>query len=151
MAALLTIFGLLSLWNVDAASDPPVATSRLRSPQILLGYCAGTRGSWDPAKLLIVENQSMPLPRSMIVAEMNGESVIYRHLPENNLTIFDIDALADPNADLDIIIRLALYDGNAAIYWKETYQHRSYRQGIILLGDRPQVFCEGRGGADSSH
>ena len=151
MTAFWTILGVLSLWNVEPSNEPPVANSRLRSPQALLGYCAGAQGSLDMAKLLIVENRSISLSRSTATAEINQESIIYRYLPENNLAVFDINALISPDEDLDILARFAVYNGNLVIYWRETYLNRSYRQGVLLLGERPQVLCEGRGGADTSH
>jgi hypothetical protein len=57
----------------------------------------------------------------------------------------------EPNDDLDIELRLARQKGRLVIYWKETYRHKIYRQGLFrVVDERVELICQGRGGLNSS-
>ncbi len=80
--------------------------------------------------------------------------------PEGSFSVIDVRyALEGPEGDPDIFLILGLLDGRPVVYWRETYQHRSFRQGLFavspdLTTTHKRVLtpiCEGRGGIDSSH
>jgi len=54
--------------------------------------------------------------------------------------------------DIDIEVNFILLDGQVAIYWKETYLHRLYKQGVFKVeNDELVFFCQGKGGTYTSH
>jgi len=57
----------------------------------------------------------------------------------------------DPDASLDLDLKFVLIDGAIGLYWRETFQHRMYRQGVFRFtwGQLTKV-CEGRGGESFS-
>jgi hypothetical protein len=51
---------------------------------------------------------------------------------------------------LDIQLKLVTFEGALALYWRETYLHRTYRQGLFeIQGMRASPLCEGAGGVTS--
>jgi hypothetical protein len=56
--------------------------------------------------------------------------------------------LVNPDIDLSFV----LINNELSIYWKETYLHRAYRQGIVAIRrDTVVAVCDGFGGFDSTH
>lgn len=56
----------------------------------------------------------------------------------------------EPRDDLDVELKLAYLTGNPVIYWKETYRHRIYRQGLFRVVDMGvEAICQGKGGVTS--
>lgn len=48
--------------------------------------------------------------------------------------------------DLDLNLKIVALDGEVFFYWRETYKHRSFRQGLLrIVGDNIVPFCEGMG------
>jgi hypothetical protein len=53
--------------------------------------------------------------------------------------------------DVDVEVRLAFVDDQLAVFWRETFQHRRYRQGLLrVVDDGLQHWCEGVGGLDEA-
>ena len=56
------------------------------------------------------------------------------------------------NSDVDIEASFILIEGQVAVYWKETFINRMYKQGIFKIdADKLVFFCEGKGGTYTSH
>ena len=62
----------------------------------------------------------------------------------------------------DVVLTLGYLDEKPVLYWRETFQHRSFRQGLIGISaevakadaDWRRILtpiCEGYGGSDESH
>jgi hypothetical protein len=53
------------------------------------------------------------------------------------------------SGDPDIILTLGMLDDQPVLYWKETFLHRSYRQGVFkILGQSLVPLCQGMGGGE---
>lgn len=47
----------------------------------------------------------------------------------------------------DIELKLVSVEGELALYWRETYQHQQYRQGVMRIGAEGLIrWCNGFGG-----
>ena len=54
--------------------------------------------------------------------------------------------------DMDVQLSFVLVDGAVALYWKETFIHRVYNQGIFKINGNNLVYlCSGKGGIQSGH
>ncbi len=52
-------------------------------------------------------------------------------------------------ASADVELKLGLYEQQIVLYWRETYRHRIYRQGLFRFEGQALVpMCEGEGGED---
>jgi hypothetical protein len=62
-----------------------------------------------------------------------------------------IASRADPLHDLDVELKFAYFEGELVIYWKETFQHRIYKQGLFKVDRGGAAFiCSGSGGVRTS-
>jgi hypothetical protein len=61
------------------------------------------------------------------------------------------NAVSKREDDADVDLKLGLLDGKLVLYWRETYLHRIYRQGLFSINDQDLApLCEGRGGSEVS-
>lgn len=118
-----------------------------------IGTCAGPGRSFNLRWLMPLADRSaeMDSPRGPRRISLQGEHLfIYavdRHGPERAIFGINIGDEADPLHDLDVELRLAYFEGNLVVYWKETFQHRIYRQGMFgIESDRVTFLCAGVGG-----
>jgi hypothetical protein len=126
--------------------------------------CDGSGGSIDMDRVMYLENRMLNveggtgplhlwLDDETFYSEETGEHSRHR-------TYIDrIDSVVQQGADVDIDLKFALVNGRLMLYWRETYRHRFYRQGLLalegraLFGDERRgivPICEGRGGSSSA-
>jgi hypothetical protein len=68
------------------------------------------------------------------------------------IDVFEIRRMINRDAPPDIDLSFALLDGSLYVYWRETYKHRSFDQGLYKFeAGKLSYFCMGSGGVDSSH
>lgn len=161
-AAFLFIF----TWTIAAGKgDLPDAPIRQKLNQQLyhsLGSCKGKEGSVDLESLLFLQNTEIKEKSDGVlsITKIDREEIhIEKYSSEGELDkriILDVDAdvAARFNEDdVDIDLYFVLLDKNeVAIYWKETYKYRTYRQGIYKISnDDISFLCDGRGGVYKSH
>lgn len=125
------------------------------TPPQRVGTCLGTAGdTFDLEKLLFLETDSVVVegPLEKIRVTLAGERVKIVDLkpPREGQYITNIADEIEPKDNLDVELKLAFLSGDLVLYWKETYKHRIYRQGLFrFLNGRPISLCEGRGGTTS--
>lgn len=141
----------------------PVTGPPSTPPQINLdpaGGCEGGNGRIDMRRVMFLENRTLEVDGGTgpLRLRLDGETFYSEEIGERSerRTYFNrIDAMVQPGEDLDIELKLALVNGRLVLYWRETYQNRFYRQGLLtiegraLFGDDEQVMtplCVGRGG-----
>jgi hypothetical protein len=74
-----------------------------------------------------------------------------RGTPNAVIQVDNIGYDLNPKGGIDIVLNFAMVDGVLGVYWRETYQHREYRQGLYRLDhDRIVPWCEGIGGESIS-
>lgn len=115
-------------------------------------------GSVDLRNVLFLENRSVNLERAPAGTrvELRGQTVLIRvgeRNDEETVFVIDVAERISEEPDLpDIYLKLAMYDDRLAIYWRETFLHRIYRQGLMSIQNNDLVsLCEGRGGVEVSH
>lgn len=67
--------------------------------------------------------------------------------------------VGEAGGQADLFLTLGSLEGHPVLYWRETYQHRLFRQGLFNIspgalkgmGSVLVPFCEGRGGGYTSH
>lgn len=109
-----------------------------------------------------IDGRSINLNRALIIEpvkinfgdeyriQISGERIHFHR--DNRDKIVDAQDVINKEQDLDILLKFAVMKGKLLIYWKETYRHRSYRQGLIeIKEDELEAICEGTGGLDRSH
>jgi hypothetical protein len=102
------------------------------------------------SKVLFLGNQSIETADGKRW-EIDGEHVsVQTPDPEHDRRTRDVGDIAVPGEYLDVDLKFALVEGKFAVYWRETYQHRMYRQGLLKIDGEDLVkLCEGEGGISS--
>lgn len=122
---------------------------------IRLGNCRSSDAAVDLGRMMVLENERLEIDgeggRPTRVA-LQGGSVRFEHLDGDRGSYgFSIGDIVGGDEPLDVELRLALAEGQLAIFWRETFQHRIYRQGLLkIVGGELVRWCEGRGGVTSS-
>lgn len=147
--------------------SPVTSVPSIPPPAYLDGteWCEGSGSRINMDRVMFLENRTLAvdggtgplllrLERETFYADETAEQSRHR-------TYFNkIDALIQPGANLDIDLKLALLNGRLLLYWRERWEDRFWRFGLItiegqaLFGDdavpmRP--FCEGHGGSQTDH
>lgn len=155
MAALLT--GQLT----PVTADLPRTDVALRLG--VTGSCEGGSGNVDMRRVMFLENRTLVVEGATgpLQIELEGENFSIEEIGEGSgrrTYAEPMDAMIEPDSDLDIELKLALVDSRLALYWRETYRNRFYRQGLLAIEARAffnaedrglRPLCEGRGGSHS--
>jgi len=117
-----------------------------------IGTCEAGGRSYDLHRLLLLENQEAEIdgplgPLRVSVAEEYVEIRTSGPPPRRVIYATNIADAADPNGDLDVELKLGYFEGGLVIFWKETFHHRIYRQGMFRISsENVTPLCAGRGG-----
>lgn len=128
-----------------------------------MGECVGGNGRIDLHRVMFLENRTLVVdggtgPLRLRLEDETFYSEEIGERSERRTYINQIDAMVQPGENLDIELKFALVNNRLVLYWRETYQHRFYRQGLLTIEGRPlfggddQVMtplCAGRGGSYS--
>jgi hypothetical protein len=101
---------------------------------------------------MLLENHAVEVdgPQGPLRVSISGEYLLIDTtgpLPPRAVYATNISDAVDPNADLDVELKLGYFEGTLVAFWKETFRHRMYRQGLLrILGETVTPLCEGRGG-----
>lgn len=123
-----------------------------------VGDCSVTAGERvDLRRLWILKDDAIELREGSRFwrIRVNWESVTVETLTggaTGEVEMRDIGLDLDEQRDIDIEVRLAVLEGTLVAYWRETYQHRRYRQGLYRFeGGKFEPWCEGVGGIEAIH
>ncbi len=140
------------------ASSPVFAQSDLVVPGIRgqlenvyrgIGRCNYDGGVIDLDEIWMLENQRVRRDAATTLRIDDTKFYVERGA---SASISEPIYIIPSDRPLDIDIKFAVVNGEIALYWRETFQHRSYRQGLLRInGDDLTPWCEGRGGVDVSH
>lgn len=124
-------------------------------PNRTAGSCIGDKGAIDLQTVLFIRNQSVTIDGET-VARLDRQSVRMSSAmkgPQKQVHVYNISSLVSNNGDSpDIYLEFALLAGRPHIYWRETYQHRLYRQGLFEIdGFSITPLCEGYSDVSTSH
>ena len=147
---------------VSAVPAAPVAEeriipvhSRIEAPTLsTAGRCETAGHSFVDMEALVRlpdTEISVADPNKSVSMRIEGEGVLieWQSRDDGSFERIRIDRLvaADENDDPDLQLSFAQTTGGVALYWRETYQHRIYRQGLFrIVGARLEQWCQGRGG-----
>lgn len=138
---------------IAASQNPPMTAQTLDLSG--LGSCSTQNGFVDLRRVAFLENRSIDTesPTGTIRISVSEESVDIQSIGEgsNHRTfVHDLGDQLGRGLDIDIELKLGILEGNLVVYWRETFQHKSYRQGLFTVAP-PNLMplCEGRGGFDS--
>jgi hypothetical protein len=146
-----------------APPAPAVSGTRIRRPPIdhgalQLGNCNGSPDLVDMRRVMFLENKRLDyvLPSGLHRFEVDGENLRIIDISESGTGYaysYRVDLeLERELGPMDLIVKLALFQGRLMVFWKESYLHRSYRQGLLTV-EAPDLrlvpFCIGSGGSDS--
>ncbi|HKE94961.1 MAG TPA: hypothetical protein VKB34_11685 [Povalibacter sp.] len=83
---------------------------------------------------------------SVLVQDLKPQS------DDQPIKVYEIRRLLRGKELPDIDLTLGLLDRAVVVYWRETYKHRTYKQGLFKVVDGELTLpCEGFGGVDVSH
>ena len=141
--------------HTSAPSDqaPVTVTNSTQVPLIgRIGTCQGDGRSYNLRRLMLLENQMIEVdgPRGPLRVSISGEYLLIDTAgppPRRAVYAANISDAVDPNADLDVELKLGYFEGTLVAFWKETFRHRTYRQGLLRIsGETVTPLCEGSGG-----
>lgn len=150
---LIMLAGIASVASPVSAAVPDTQSAEIPS---ILGSCISEHGPVDMRRVLFLENRAMEYEssRGRILITLQEQSVKIMRLGDSDtIYIRDIGSVVPHSGgDADIFVKLALLDNRLLIYWRETFQHRIYRQGLLRIRDvELSALCEGFGGTEASH
>lgn len=160
LAALLFLLGACAVPEGRAQELIVVPPTRIDRDELMLGNCRSEDQVIDLRRMMIHEHRWLDVigEHGRTRTRVSGESLVFERRdqvsPEGRtpIVVVDIGRILGGNEDLDIDLRLASVEGRFAVFWRETFQHRSYRQGLLeIVGETVVALCEGRGGIDASH
>lgn len=140
-AAAVTV-GLLSFGPMTSSLQDTAGAEASR------GACLVNGGDNIIPQALFLENRSVSnINNTGLNVSIHGERVrIFSDTDQGRNT--RIDWLVDQSADLDIDLKFAIYRDEVVLFWRETYRHRIFRQGMFRLeGESLVSICTGRGGS----
>jgi hypothetical protein len=141
------------------SGPPPLPTAPINdTDRVGLGSCIGQDGPIELRRALFLENR---------VLDFIGESgpmrivLLGQTVRISSLNLSEDERIYDRNigesvsgeqGTADVNLKLALFEGRLVVYWRETVQHRIYRQGLFRVnGSDLTALCEGRAGSETSH
>lgn len=146
----------ISFIGVLAALSGPAVAGSLNHSQ-LLGSCLRAGKPEELSRALFLENRAIDLTDRNKVSRVSlvGQSVRIEDLSATDGDVYVTrmaSVVSQAEDDVDLFLKFVLLKGRPFVYWRETYQHRMYRQGLFEIIDHKVVpFCEGHGGTTSSH
>lgn len=151
---------LFKLWFLGAfflsiersyGSDHEIKSIRgMENPS--LGFCKTKKGRFiDLSKLLFIRNKVIPngiFNKKYSSISIREEKLVYLN-SDNTEEIVDLNFYVGSEDDFDISSTFALSEGQLYLYWRQTFIHRSYYQGLLKI-DKAKVsqYCYGSGGVD---
>jgi len=156
-------FLLVSPFLAQAAAppSPPEAVTVVREEEISsldrIGSCVGNGRPYNLRRLMPLVDRDIEIDsrHGPLRVTLQGERlIIYSVGEEPGRAVFwsNIGNQVAPRDDLDVELKLAYFEGMLVLYWKETFQHRLYRQGMFRIeGGEVTFLCGGRGGIRTSH
>lgn len=117
-----------------------------------IGTCEGDGRSYNLRRLMLLENRTIEIdgphgPLRVSIAEEYVQIHTAGPTPARAIYATNIGDTADPRSDLDVELKLGYFDGFLVVFWKETFHHRIYRQGLFrIAGESVMPLCTGRGG-----
>ena len=154
---LLTVAAVASFYGFAPTEEDswPIMTPSPRA----LGSCLNERGPVDLRRVMFLENRYLDLGSegATVKVELRRQTISFTTqagTPEETIRVQDVARIVARNQEEnpDVYLKLALLDGDVLLYWRETYLHRSYRQGLFrIVGRDLQRFCEGNGGVTITH
>lgn len=152
------VFSSMCLGNTLHKNEESVVAGFRAGNSLLLGFCKSGKKFIDMEGVIFIKNESIKYRYSnkFIFLKINGESIkisesIDSKAEPDSEKIIQVDRLLD-KGDLDVNLTLILLNGEYGIYWRETFQHKKYRQGIYKYeGARLVSVCVGEAGINSSH
>src|SRR5688572_1852979 len=122
------------------------------------GNCKSTSGEFALNSVLFLTNKSVRLNSSSGDFEITVGDLsvtvnrVDKSVDSRTTKVYEIRRLVARGSIPDLDLSLVIVNGDLGLYWRETYRHRSYRQGLFkIVGSQLVSLCEGTGGIDSSH
>jgi len=150
---------LLVALLLSAIGAAPAYSHSVDGEQTGLGSCIDqNRRPLQLRKIMFLETRDFiqEMPQSTMRVTLNRQTITIKITPrkgEESWRPIDVGGLVSRgDVDADVDLKLGLYENNLVLYWRETYKHRMYRQGLFRIkGQELIVMCEGYGGEDISH
>jgi len=154
-------FWTIALLTVGSATlITAKGATRVDSKSIQLtpsGFCRSDAGSIDIGSLTFLKKTSAKLRSGStptIRVTIVRDTVVIDDIAKPNAgeLVYNVPAIVSKGEDPDLSVHLVLLSGDLAIYWRETFQNRQYRQGVFaILEGKLVLICEGIGGISTSH
>jgi hypothetical protein len=151
LIAAITLCGCLATEKAAAQTAARNATSEVLVIS-LQGSCLTPSGvSVDLDRAMFLENRAIDVQEGNIRRRIRavGRTFYAETLWDTTPTTYytDVDTEVSEASPPDIELKLVYVEGTLALYWRETYQHRQYRQGLFHIeGEHIARWCEGIGG-----
>ena len=158
------VIASLVLVGCAAAQDATVGESRRHYGPVPLppkfelqedSRCTSASGEvTDVRDVLFLRDTTIPVsagfsPRQISV---DRQTVFVGDSEAEGMHIFDVGPRISGDDALDVELSLGLLRGGVVIHWRETFQHRRYRQGLLhMVGDDLVSMCEGISGITETH
>lgn len=155
---LATLFLLMGLQTISVGVSAEPESLSETEDRVGLGSCVGEAGPLDLRRVMLLQNRILDLGAagSATRVTLEGQIVRIRALDpgsgegESVGNVGNMIGRGDEDADVELT--LGMFEGRPVIYWRETFQHHIYRQGLLRInGFALERVCEGAAGVEFSH
>lgn len=150
LASIASIFLTSCAPALNLEERPSSASEQLTSSAY--GSCETATGEYvDLGRAMFLENRSLEVRDGALtrVLRLDGEtfSIATLQAGTSSSRLHDIDEEIGDGSRRDMDLKFVYLDGSLALYWRETYQHQQYQQGLFRIqGDSILFWCIGIGG-----
>lgn len=112
-----------------------------------VGSCRGRGRSFDLRQVWFLENRQVDInkPDGPLRVAVAGDNLSFEKA--GTTQTWNIGKMfAQGNQRPDVQLKLGVLEYELVVYWKETFQNRTFRQGLLKVGREPVSLCEGTGG-----
>lgn len=90
-----------------------------------------------------VDLRSFGMPLSAKV----GDETLFLERENKAVRFYRIDRIVSPKSDIDIDLKLGVFESRPVLLWEETFKHRPARFGVMAIeGEKLTPKCEGTTG-----
>lgn len=142
--------------DADVSREPEVI--RDADFDLSPGSCDGIEGPVDMKNLWLLQDREVKIktPVGPLIVTVDRDKLKIAEKDaggRESVRVWEISRIfQDENERLDVQLSLGILERGLVVHWRETFQNRIYRQGVLRIDGRDVVLlCEGRGGFEVSH
>lgn len=148
---MITFLALAFLTGYGSPTSVSAEPSRIEADVGDLGSCLGDKGIFELRRIMFLTNRTIDIDSAgKFRVTLDRQKVKIQRLSGasgGEVHIVNVGNII--SGEPDIVLTLGILDNRPVLYWRETFLHRRYRQGVFsIVGQSLVLLCQGSGGVD---